>query len=88
MLLGILFSLSCKAFHALILSFHYFIPFLSFTRSDISEIALQSSLTSEHPASLIQSRLQMLEEELSYLKRAEALIRRGDASSTQLEYSY
>ena len=33
--------------------------------------------------------LQVLEEELRYLKRAEALLRRGDtASSAQLQYSY
>ena len=36
----------------------------------------------------IQARLQDLEEELQYLKTAEALIRRGELSSQSLQYSY
>ena len=51
-------------------------------------MSFQSGLTAEHPSSLIQARLQVLEEELSRLKRAEELIRRGDTAQAQLQYSY
>ena len=51
-------------------------------------MSFQSGLTAEHPSSLIQARLQALEEELTRLKRAEELIRRGDTAQAQLQYSY
>ena len=38
------------------------------------------------PLALVPSH--QLEEELSYLKRAEALIRKGDLSAAMLQYSY